>query len=920
MLLFVGTTVQGQSRSSPKEIQEAIQQQGQLRAASAMEGITARNIGPVVQGGRITDLIVDPRSPKRFFVGYASGGLFLTEDNGISFTPVFDNVGALGVGDLAMSKANPDVIWVGTGENNSSRSSYAGNGIYLSENGGKTWTHKGLSETQHIGRIVTHPTDPKTAWVGSMGALYSQNEGRGVYKTTDGGNTWKKTLFVNDNSGIIDLVGHPTDPNILWAASWERFRQAWDFEESGNGSAIWKSTDGGETWNKSVKGFPQGDFVGRIGLDICASSPNTLYAILDNQFEQEDEADELSDGELLYRRLSGTSKEAFLAMPDSALEEMVKEKGFPAKYTVESMKGSVEKGTYTVNDIATYFGDANEALFNTRVTGAEIYRSDNGGDSWKKVNSYDLEGMYYTYGYYFGQVRVSPDNPDRIFVYGVPLLRSEDGGKTYSRLDTFQIHVDHHAFWIDPADPEHVILGNDGGLYLSYNSGGNWLHLNNLPVGQFYTVAVDNEATYNVYGGLQDNGTLGGSSKSQPNRTKKWDKIFGGDGMFVTPDPRNAQHLIVGLQFGHYWNADRSKSDYKKITPVHDIGQEKFRFNWRTPVIRSPHHPDFIYFGSQYVHRSMDEGKTWTQLSSDLTTNHEQGNVPYSTISSIDESPLKFGMLWVGTDDGNVQLTTDMGTTWKNVSGSLPKNLWVSRVFASPHDEATAFVSLNGYRFDDFNTYVYKTTDYGSTWQSLKGNLSEDVVNCIIQDPVNPELLYLGQDHGTYASLNGGKDWELLTALPNVSGYDLVVHPRENELVVATHGRSMYVLDVTPLQSIAGGQATDALVVFDGEKIGFDESWGEADQNYLEPNEPAFSLLYYCGAEGDELEITVKDEEGKRLAFWKADGDKGFHRTKWDLKKDKTKKDESPYLGPGSYPVVLKLGQEITETTLVIEE
>ena len=917
---IVSLQAQNPTPSSPKELANAVEKQAQLRSQSTLNEYGARNIGPVVQGGRITDLEVDPRQSKSFFVAYASGGLFLTEDNGISFTPVFDNQGALGIGDIALSAANPDVIWVGTGENNSSRSSYAGAGMYKSTDGGKTWTQKGLIETHHIGRIVTHPTDVNTAWVGSMGALYSQNEGRGVYKTTNGGTTWKKNLFVDDNSGIIDLVIHPTDPNLLWAASWERFRQAWNFEEGGKGSAIWKSTDGGETWNKSVTGFPQGNFVGRIGLDISRSNPNVLYALLDNQFEQEDKEEELSEEEILFRSLATKPLNDFLALPDSSIEKMLKKKGFPKKYIVKRIRADLTDANYSLKDIATYFGDANEALFNTKVTGAELYRSDNGGNSWKKVNSYDLEGMYFTYGYYFGQVRVSPDTPDRVYTIGYPLLRSEDGGKTFSRLDTFKIHVDHHAFWIDPADPDHLILGNDGGLYISYDRGGNWLHLNNLPVGQFYTVNVDNEKNYNVYGGLQDNGVLAGSSKSQPNRTPFWERIFGGDGMFVNPDPRNSKVVITGFQFGNYYRINRATNDYQKITPVHDIGQPTYRFNWRTPVVLSPHHPDIVYFGSQYLHLSMDQGDTWTTLSGDLTHNHEQGNVPYSTLTTIDESPLHFGQIWTGTDDGNIHLTTDMGNTWQKVSGSLPQNLWVSRVFASPHDRATAFVSLNGYRFDDFSTYVYKTTDYGATWQSLKANLPEDVVNTVIQDPQNPNLLYLGQDHGTFVSLNGGQSWELLGSLPNVSSYDMIVHPREDELVVATHGRSMYVVDVKPLQTIAGERVADVLYVFDPVKLKYNKKWGEASRPYYEPKEPALSLMYYCGTGGEKVEITVKNADDKKVHSWEAEAGKGFHSTTWNLRVDKDKKDKKEYLGPGEYSIAVKLGKELTEVQWVIEE
>lgn len=542
-----------------------------------------------------------------------------------------------------------------------------------------------------------------------------------------------------------------------------------------------------------------------------------------------------------------------------------------------------------------------------------MYRSDDYGDTWKKMNSYDLDGVYFTYGYYFGEVRVAPDNPDVTYIFGVPLLKSIDGGETYARIDTIgDVHVDHHALWIDPKDSQHILLGNDGGLYESYDEGANWRHINNMSVGQFYTVNVDMEEPYNVYGGLQDNGTLVGSSKSIPNRTEQWERIFGGDGMFVYPDPRNSNIVYTGFQFGNYFRIDRSKNDFTRITPAHDIGEPILRFNWRTPVKLSSHNPDIVYMASQRMHRSFDQGNTWETISPDLTKDLPQGNVPFSTISEFSESPLKFGLIYVGTDDGNVQMTH--GDEWKMINTGLPKDKWVSSIQASPHNANTVFVTLNGYREDDFKAYLYMSDDYGKTWKSLKSNLPEVVVNDLIQDPVNPDLLYLGTDHGTYISLNKGLSWDLLKSIPNVASYDLLVHPRDNELVVGTHGRSIYVADVKPLQAIAGN-TNISVKLFDVDDVRHSNRWGENRYPYLKPFTPTMSFSYYSANVG-QATIAIKNEDGEVIRSWTSAVDRGFNKENWDLKVSyapKKKKAEGVYnyIKKGKY----RLGIEINGNT-----
>ena len=533
VVLSTSTVVNSQPvpSSGPNEVETSLESLTELRGKSMFKNYPIRSVGPVVMSGRVTDIEVHPENPRIFYVGFGSGGIFKSTNSGNTMEPIFDHArGALGIGDLALSTSNPHILWAGTGENNSSRSTYAGSGVYKSMDGGDTWEHKGLTGTQHIGRIIAHPTNEQIAWVASAGALYSTNPDRGVYKTTDGGETWNKTLFVNDSTGIIDLAIHPENPNVLWATSWEKDRKAWNFKESGLGSGIFKSVDGGETWKQVTEGLPQGAHVGRIGLDVSQSQPNVVYAVIDNQFETKTEVEQdkniLSPTDFLEM-----NKKTFLNLDDEKLNEYLQSNGFPSEYSAESVKKDIEANKYEPRALADYLGDANEALFTTEIIGPEVYRSNDEGESWTKVNSYDLDNIFYTYGYYFGQIRVDPTDAETIYIWGVPLLKSDDGGKTWTlKAENQRVHVDHHAMWINPNDPEHLLLGNDGGLYESHDGGENFIHHNTVAVGQFYTVNVDMEEPYNIYGGLQDNGTYKGSSLSTGNRERPWTRVGGGDG------------------------------------------------------------------------------------------------------------------------------------------------------------------------------------------------------------------------------------------------------------------------------------------------------------------------------------------------------------------------------------------------------
>jgi photosystem II stability/assembly factor-like uncharacterized protein len=923
--------------SSINDIETSYKGRKQKEANSILKEFPVRNIGPTVQGGRIVDVEVNLKSPKEFYVGYASGGIFKTKNNGITFEPIFDNVDVLGIGDFALSQSDPNILYVGTGEKNGSRSSYAGSGMYKTTDAGKTWSHIGLTGTQHISRVLIDPKDNNTVWVASLGALYSANPDRGVFKSVDGGKTWKKTLYINDSTGVSDLTVNPQNPKQLLAATWERSRKAWYFKGNGAGSAIYRSEDGGETWTASTEGFPKGKFVGRIGLDVCWSKPNVVYAILDNQEEVKEEkkvVEKPADGKLKLSDFKEMSADNFLKLDDKKLDELLKASRFPSKYSAQVVKKEVRAGKYAPKAIAEYFGvDANSDLFNTKIKGAEIYRSDDSGKSWKRTHTADIDGVYFTYGYYFGELRVSPSNTEDIFIYGVPMLRSEDGGKNWEEIDTLgTMHSDHHALWINPTDGNHMLMGNDGGLYQTYDKGDTWLHINNMSVGQFYSVNVDMETPYNVYGGLQDNGVLRGSSKSIPNQTKHWEPIFGGDGMYVAPDPRNSKLVYTGFQFGNYFKLELDKSKTTRITPSHDIGQAPNRWNWRTPIMLSKHNPDIVYIASQRLYRSLNKAETWEAISGDLTKDKPQGNVPFSTISSIAESPLQFGLLYVGTDDGNLWVSKNAGGTWENIFNGLPTNKWVSSVSASPHDEATVFVTLNGYRDDDYKTYVYASSDYGKTWKSLKGDLPESVANVVIQDPVSSQLLYCGLDLGTFVSLDYGATWSLLNNALNVPSYDLIVHPRENELVIGTHGRSIFVSDVKPLQALADGASSKGVIAFAPENIRASERWGKKQYSWSKVNEPEISILYYVGKSTSSIKAEVFDDKNNLVQTLTTEGSAGFHSLAWDLKvnevapasaKGKTKSTPATavtkYVVKGKYKIKFSNGAESSEVNLEVK-
>jgi photosystem II stability/assembly factor-like uncharacterized protein len=925
-----------------------------LADASPVAELPWRSVGPTIMSGRVTDIEGKPGDVSDFYVAYASGGLWRTTNAGASFVPLFDRMPQITIGDIAVDWRDPEgdgpTVWVGAGESNSSRSSYAGQGVYKSTDGGATWAHLGLDETHHVGRLVVHPDDPDVAWVAAVGHLYSPNPERGVYRTDDGGATWERVLYVDDDTGAIDLILDPNDADRVLAATWTRARRAWDFREGGPGSAIWASDDGGRTWGRLTvegSGFPTGADVGRIGL--TAHPGGALYAVVDNQARRPDDDDDaLAVTRDLLREIS---RDEFLELAEDEINDFLDANNVPYSYTAESVLEMVREGRIEPIDLVRFLEDANAQLFDTPVVGAEVYRSDDGGRSWTRTHEGFIDDMFYSYGYYFGVLRVAPDDPDRLYLLGVPLVASSDGGASWERADGPHVHVDHHALWFDPSRPGYMISGNDGGVNVSYDRGETWTKLNTPAVGQFYAVQVDNAEPYNVYGGLQDNGVWTGPSTYRASRGWRaegqypYHRIMGGDGMHIQVDDRDGT-VYTGFQFGNYFRTHRSgEGRAERIVPRHELGERPLRFNWQTPIWLSRHVPDVLYFGSNKVHRSFNRGDDWETLSDDLTGGGTPGDVPYGTLTSLHESPLEFGLLAAGTDDGHVWVTEDGGRTWQDRSAGLDPDLWVSRVELSGHSRQRLLVALNGYRWDHFESYVYLSDDLGQTWQRIGRDLPHEPVNVAKEDPKNPNVVYVGTDGGLYVSFDRGEtfaafhgtraqgpddgpgaDHALDPRFPYAPVHDLVVQEREADLVVGTHGRSIWVVDVDLVQQMTPDVLGAALHVFAPDTLTHNESWGTRGYTWSDPPEPTVQLAYATAASGT-ARVRVLDGEGDALWETTDPAEPGLNLLAYDLRSDRALGEEHEpgedtgafYLVPGEYVVEVQVDGR-TETALLVVE
>ena len=857
---------QSNNSTSSQERISSVNSFDQNNSNSQLNALAFDNIGPTVFSGRVTDIEVDPEDPTHFYVAYASGGLWETHNNGTSFNPIFDHEVVMTIGDVAVDWTT-NTIWLGSGEVNSSRSSYSGVGVFKSTDGGTTWALTGLPESHHIGKIIVHPTDPLTAWVAVLGHLYTDNTERGVYKTTDGGATWNKTLFVNNKSGAVDMIIDPSNPSILYTAIWHRERKAWNFTEAGAGSGIYKSNDGGDSWKLLSGGFPSGDGTGRIGLAIgTVDGVTRIYALLDNYNRRPKKENEKTD-DLTKEDLRSISVEKFAQLDSSQLEKFLRSNNFPKEHNAKSIFQKVANKNIVPNDLVSYLETANSLLFDTPVIGAELYFSDDGGRTWHKTHEDYLDGVYYSYGYYFGVVSVDPTDLDKVYIAGVPILKSSDKGATFKSINGDNVHVDHHRIWINPRSPNHIINGNDGGINISYDSGENWIKCNTPAVGQFYYINTDNAKPYNVYGGIQDNGVWKGShdykaSVRWHNSGKyPYQSIIGGDGMQVQIDSRDNTTLYTGFQFGNYFRINTATKDRKRITPKHKLGDRPYRWNWQTPIHLSTHNEDILYMGGNKLFRSMDQGNNFDSISEDLTKGGRKGDVAYGTLATVHESSLRFGLIYTGSDDGLVHVTKDGGSTWQNCSTTLPKDFWVSRVQASSHEEARVFISLNGYRTDDFRPYVYMSNDYGQTWTNINANLPNEPVNVIKEDPHHENILYIGTDRGVYVSLDQGKSYERFDkSLPSVPVHDIVVQAAAKDLLIGTHGRSIYKADLSPIYALSEFGQNEILLV-DIADAKFSSAVGKRRGPYAEYRKTEINYVVFSPQEQEvSIEISIKGE------------------------------------------------------------
>lgn len=910
-----------------------------------------KNIGPTVFGGRVVDIAVNPADPNHFLVAYASGGLWETKNNGASLYPIFDNSGIINIGDLDVHWPS-GTIYLGTGEPNSSRSSYSGLGIYKSTDAGKTWKYMGLPESHHIGRVVVHPNDPDKVWVAVLGHLYSPNPERGVYYSSDGGKTWQHTLYIDENTGAVDLVIDPEYPNTLYAATWTRERRAWNFVESGTGTGIYLSEDGGLHWRKissKETGFPEGAGAGRIGLSFSRKdSVEYLYAIIDNFHPRPvTEATPAKTGEIEKDFFRTATRDDVLNLDEKAFTQFLKKYKYPEKYDVKFLKKLIQEGKLKPIQIVEYLEDANTQLFNTNVIGAEVYVSHDRGKTWKKTHDDYLDGIYFTYGYYFGQIRTPYHQPEKIYIMGVPILKSSDSGKTWTNINGDNVHVDHHSLWINENNPNHLIVGNDGGVNISYDDGATWFKINYPPVGQFYHIAADKAKPYRVYGGTQDNGVWFGNHQYKPGRAWEmngqypYQEIIGGDGMQTMIDTRDNNTVYTGFQFGNYFRYHLPTKSSKYITPKHKMGDRPYRWNWQTPIHLSVHNQDILYMGANKVLRSLDKGDTFEEISPDLTLGGKQGDVAYGTLTALHESPLKFGLIYAGSDDGLVHVSVDGGSSWQLISKELPQDLWVSRIQASAHEESRVYVTLNGYRWDNFEPYLYRSDDKGKTWTRIGENLPKYAVNVIKEDFLDENILYVGTDHGIFISFDKGENFEpAFMEIPPVAIHDIVHQDQEDHLLIGTHGRSIYLVDLALLRKREEIDGKD-LHLFAISDIKSNSNWGTKRNFYSNINLPILNFNAYSAKEADAI-LSLTDKEGQTIQDYAIKIKSGLSSYALNLelsvesinnyvsnknKKKKKKelpfkwpysKDEKPLLGEGEYQVILKIGNESSRTTLKI--
>ncbi len=895
-----------------------------LEADSPFGGFSWRNVGPESQSGRVLTIAAPESKPNQIYVSFATGGLYRTEDEGQSWTSLWDNQSSFGIGDFALSK-DGQTIWLGTGEANNQRTSYSGTGVFKSTDAGKTWNFMGLPESHHIAKVLIDPKDENTVWVSVMGHLYSQNPERGLYKTTDGGKTWNLVLQKDDWTGCTDVQLNPKNSKVAIAAMYTRDRKAWNFLESGSGSGVHRTEDGGKTW-QLVNTLPSGENCGRVGLAWARSNEKIVYAFVENpgkngDWEGEDER--VASDRLTLRRFANLDAEVFADIDNAMLKTFWTTYG-PQDSKLEDVVKAVKDKKMTMAEVRALIEKRNPNAFDPGQNNDELYKSTDGGKTFARSKKVGVLG-----GYYYNEVFVNPLNENDVWLTGVPIIRSLDGGVTWKNGADNSVHVDFHAVYYDPRNAGTVWVGSDGGAYVSRNNGKNWYHFENLSVGQSTTVAVDDATPYNIYTGLQDNGTMKGPNTYIAGVTDPtiWTTIGGGDGSWITIDTREDSNMVyTASQFGAH-GARNTKTNVGYSARPRTGPNDPVRANWISPLVLSPHIGDIVYVGFNKLFRSFDKGRTYKAISPDLTRNRPNGDVPHSTIKDVSESPLKFGLIYCGADDGRMTMTPDGGNTWTDIPTPQPEK-WISKVVASKYDENTVYVSQSGYREDDWSAYLWKSTDRGATWTSIVGNLPHETINVVREDTKNKNILYVGTDMGVYITFDGGTTWETLHGgMSHLPVHDLVIQEREDDLVIATHARGCLVLNLKTIRSITPELRNEDLKIL-SLSDGIRGSWGyERRPEYSSdmPKVPTAKVSFYAKSAG-KTKLEIVDKDGKVILSKEVDSIKGFNNAeiglrlsdeKFDVKKPAKPKDgkeavkdpflanRATYLAAGTYKFVV---------------
>lgn len=860
-LLFIGMTALALVCFSLTVYGQSADEIGKL-----FEKLDWRCIGPAVMGGRTVDIDVVEKTPWIIYAAIGPSGVWKSENNGITWAPVFHEETTVSVGDIAIAQSQPSIIWVGTGEATCRNSVTIGDGVYKSIDGGKTWQNKGLVETRHIGRIVIDPQNPAIVYVAAMGHLWGANEERGIYKTTDGGDTWEKILYVNEDTGFADLAIDPSDSQILYAAAYDYRRFPYYFYSGGPGSGLYKTTDAGKTWKKLTKDLPEG-VMGRIGIDVSRSQPNVVYALIEHK-----------DG--------------------------------------------------------------------------GIWRSEDKGETWTRTCDKKTFDRVNFRPFYYSQIRVDPSDDKVVYVFSGGSYVSKDMGKKFRAISR-GTHPDHHALWIDPSNPLHLIDGNDGGIDISYDGGKNWYAIQHMALAEVYQVGFDMRNPYYVYCGLQDNGSWGGPSSSLDSAgitNDDWYSIGGGDGFYAQVDPTDSNTIYRNYQMNGLSRYDMRIGKGKTVRPQASQKEPPYRFNWNSPILISPHDPKTVYTGGNFLFKTRNGGQSWEVISPDLSTNDPEkqkdsggpitldntGAEIHCTIITISESPVVAGIIWCGTDDGNVQVTRNGGRTWKNVVENipdLPSSTWCSRIEASHFDARTAYVAFDGHRTDDYETYLYKTSDYGETWTPIKGNLPFGWVHVIREDLKNKNLLYAGTEFGVYASLDGGESWfSLKNNLPTAAVRDIAVHPRENDLIIGTHGRGIWIIDdISPLQEMTKEVFASGPHLFGirptTQYLRSTRGESYSSKVYAAKN-PSYGMIlnaYFKTKPEERPKIFIKDKRGETIFKLELPIKEGLQRKTWNLQYIPKTKDgktiapsgmgfiAAPFVSPGEYTVEMVIGEQKVE-------